>query len=129
MDPWGRDAAVMKESTLNRADVLTLSPLLRYSLGAPDTVLPFRRVLDSGTSVILNLAVIRDGVRTWRGPRNRLAPRDGGWVRRGSRGQLRCSGGIAGGCSRFSWPSALVSCSSAVARALAAACSSSPFFC
>src|SRR5512146_3186070 len=57
MDAWGRDAAVMKESTLNRADLLTLSPLLRYSLGAGDNALPFRRILDTGTSVIINLAV------------------------------------------------------------------------
>src|SRR5512146_2390191 len=57
MDAWGRDAAVMKESTLNRADLLTLSPLLRDSLGAAENALPLRRILDSGTSVIINLAV------------------------------------------------------------------------
>jgi len=34
MDQWGRDEAHMKESTLNRADLLTLSPFLRHSLGA-----------------------------------------------------------------------------------------------
>src|SRR3954447_25121979 len=30
MDNWGRDEAHMKESTLNRADLLTLSPVLRH---------------------------------------------------------------------------------------------------
>ena len=39
---WGRDAAVMKESTLNRADMLTLSPVFRYSLGAQENRLSFR---------------------------------------------------------------------------------------
>ncbi len=57
LDAWGRDAAVMKESTLNRADLLTLSPLLRAGLGAPDTAVNFRQLLDSGTSLIINLAL------------------------------------------------------------------------
>src|SRR5512135_756663 len=39
LDAWGRDAAVMKESTLNRADLLTLAPLLRHGLGATDNTL------------------------------------------------------------------------------------------
>src|SRR5512144_3324685 len=57
MDAWGREAPLMKESTLNRADLLTLSPILRFGLGAPDTALDFRRILDVGTSVVINLAV------------------------------------------------------------------------
>ena len=57
MEAWGRDGAVMKESTLNRADLLTLSPLLRHGLGAPDTAVNFRRLLDAGTSLVVNLAV------------------------------------------------------------------------
>src|SRR5512135_3532866 len=55
VDQWGRDEAAMKESTLNRADLLTLSPVLRHSLGQRHNCLDFRRVLDSGTSVIINL--------------------------------------------------------------------------
>jgi hypothetical protein len=47
----------MKESTLNRADLLTLSPLLRHGLGATENALDFRRILDSGTSLVINLAV------------------------------------------------------------------------
>src|SRR5512135_3253960 len=57
LDAWGRDAAVMKESTLNRADLLTLSPLLRAGLSAPDNALNFRHILDTGTSLIVNLAL------------------------------------------------------------------------
>jgi DNA helicase HerA-like ATPase len=47
MDQWGRDEAHMKESTLNRADLLTLSPVLRHSLGAAENRLSFRELLDS----------------------------------------------------------------------------------
>src|SRR5512135_313669 len=56
MDAWGRDAPLMKESTLNRADLLTLTPLLRHSLGSSENALDFRRVLDTPRSVIINLA-------------------------------------------------------------------------
>jgi Type IV secretion-system coupling protein DNA-binding domain len=57
MDNWGRDEAHMKESTLNRADLLTLSPVLRHSLGAPENRLSFRQLIDSGRSLIVNLAL------------------------------------------------------------------------
>ncbi|MEU9573732.1 DUF87 domain-containing protein [Streptomyces massasporeus] len=63
MDQWGRDAPVMKESTLNRADLLTLSPILRYALGHQDNVLDFRRLIDSGTSLIVNLSVASPDTR------------------------------------------------------------------
>ena len=54
MDQWGRDEAHMKESTLNRADLLTLSPVLRYSLGSTANRLSFRELIDSGRSLIVN---------------------------------------------------------------------------
>jgi hypothetical protein len=57
MDNWGRDEAHMKESTLNRADLLTLSPVLRHSLGSLENRLSFRRLIDSGRSLIVNLAI------------------------------------------------------------------------
>jgi hypothetical protein len=57
MDNWGRDEAHMKESTLNRADLLTLSPVLRHSLGGSDNRLSFRELIDSGRSLIVNLAL------------------------------------------------------------------------
>src|SRR3954469_10424247 len=57
MDNWGRDEAHMKESTLNRADLLTLSPVLRHSLGATENRLSFRELIDSGRSLIVNLAL------------------------------------------------------------------------
>jgi Helicase HerA, central domain len=57
MDQWGRDEAHMKESTLNRADLLTLSPVLRHSLGSTENRLSFRGLIDSGRSLIVNLAL------------------------------------------------------------------------
>src|SRR5688572_25937235 len=57
MDQWGRDEAHMKESTLNRADLLTLSPVLRHSLGSSDNRLSFRELIDGGRSLIVNLAL------------------------------------------------------------------------
>src|SRR3954465_3798418 len=57
MDNWGREEAHMKESTLNRADLLTLSPVLRYSLGSLENRLSFRHLIDSGRSLIVNLAI------------------------------------------------------------------------
>jgi hypothetical protein len=57
MDQWGRDAPHMKESTLNRADLLTLSPALRHSLGSSRNLLSFRELIDSGKSLIVNLAL------------------------------------------------------------------------
>jgi hypothetical protein len=57
MDQWGRDAAHMKESTLNRADLLTLSPVLRHSLGSSENRLSFRQLIDEGRSLIINLAL------------------------------------------------------------------------
>ncbi|MEE4595776.1 DUF87 domain-containing protein [Streptomyces sp. DSM 41524] len=63
MDQWGRDAPLMKESTLNRADLLTLSPILRHALGSKRNVLDFRRLIDLGTSLIVNLAVASPDTR------------------------------------------------------------------
>jgi type IV secretion system coupling TraD/TrwB family protein len=57
LDQWGRDEAHMKESTLNRADLLTLSPVLRYSLGTKENRLSFRKLMDTGKSLIVNLAL------------------------------------------------------------------------
>src|SRR4051812_13617630 len=56
MDQWGRDEAHMKESALNRADLLTLSPVLRHSLGSSENRLSFRELIDSGRSLIISLA-------------------------------------------------------------------------
>lgn len=56
VDQWGREAPLMKESTLNRADLLTFAPVLRYSLGSMQNLLSFRQVIDTGRFLIINLA-------------------------------------------------------------------------
>lgn len=55
-----RERAVQAGSTIRRAYDLNSSPVLRWSLGAPDNVLQFREILDSGRSVIFNLGKLRD---------------------------------------------------------------------
>jgi hypothetical protein len=44
-------------SVLRRAALLTDLPVLRFSFAQPDNRLPFRRIMDSGQSVIINLAL------------------------------------------------------------------------
>jgi hypothetical protein len=44
-------------SVLRRAALLTDLPVLRYSFAQPDNGLPFRRIMDSGQSIIINLAL------------------------------------------------------------------------
>jgi hypothetical protein len=44
-------------SVLRRAALLTDLPILRYSFAQPDNRLPFRTIMDSGISVIINLAL------------------------------------------------------------------------
>jgi hypothetical protein len=54
-DRWGRDAPAMIESTLRRVFLLTFSPTLRYSLGATENLLQFRKFMDQGVSVLFDL--------------------------------------------------------------------------
>jgi hypothetical protein len=44
-------------SVLRRAALLTDLPVLRYSFAQPENRLPFRQIMDAGTSVIINLAL------------------------------------------------------------------------
>src|ERR687896_1883437 len=44
-------------SVLRRAALLTDLPVLRFSFAQPDNRLPFRRIMDAGQSVIINLAL------------------------------------------------------------------------
>jgi hypothetical protein len=62
-DRWGREQPGMLESTLRRIFLLTFSPTLRYCLGQPDNALDFRALLDSGTSVLVNLGGLEDATR------------------------------------------------------------------
>ena len=67
LDQWGREGALMKESSLNRADLLTYHPVLRYSLGQNGNVLDFRAIMDAGVSVIVNLGGLPEQVQRFLG--------------------------------------------------------------
>ncbi len=67
VDQWGKEAALMKESSLNRTDLLTFHPVLRYSLGQQRNVLDFRRLMDEGISLIVNLGGLPEQVQRFLG--------------------------------------------------------------
>ena len=67
VDHWGKDAALMKESSLNRADLLTFHPVLRYSLGQLQNRLNFRRLMDERISLIVNLGGLPEQVQRFLG--------------------------------------------------------------
>jgi len=56
----GRDRDVLAGSTLRRAFLLMFSPTIRYSLGQPDNWLDFRRIMDEGKAIIINLGNVAD---------------------------------------------------------------------
>lgn len=59
-DRLGRDQAQAAGSTLRRAFLLSFSPLARYTLGQPENWLDFRKLMDEGRAVIINLGNIND---------------------------------------------------------------------
>ena len=54
-DQWGKDQPVMIGSALRRAFLLSYTPALRYSLGQTENVLNFRSLMDSSTSLIVDI--------------------------------------------------------------------------
>jgi hypothetical protein len=54
-DSWRFEQNIMRESTLNKATLWTLPPVLRYSLGAKENILDFRRIIDEGICVVFDL--------------------------------------------------------------------------
>ncbi|MBZ0300042.1 MAG: type IV secretion system DNA-binding domain-containing protein [Anaerolineae bacterium] len=54
-DEWGRNAAVMKESTLNKVTALTMNPHLKRMLGQPENRLDFRAIMDEGKVLLADL--------------------------------------------------------------------------
>ena len=51
-DYWGREAPVMRESTLNKVSAFVFNPVLKRMLGHPDNALDFRQIMD-GRQVLL----------------------------------------------------------------------------
>jgi hypothetical protein len=52
---WGREAAIMMESVLNKAAAFTFNPYLRNCLGASDNRLDFQAIMDEGKVLIVDL--------------------------------------------------------------------------
>ncbi len=54
-DKWGRDAPVMRESTLNKVAAFAFNPYLRLILGHPENKLDLRKVMDEGKVLLVDL--------------------------------------------------------------------------
>jgi len=55
MDRWGREEPLILESVLNKVSALTLNPILRTILGQRENKLNFRRIMDEGMFLIVDL--------------------------------------------------------------------------
>jgi hypothetical protein len=56
----GRDQAQAAGSTLRRAFLISYSPVIRNALGQPDNWLDFRKIMNSGKSIIISLGGLED---------------------------------------------------------------------
>src|SRR5690242_6830239 len=59
-DRWGREQALFVAPVLNKVSAFLFQPQVRLMLGANDNALDFRRILDGGQILILNLGGFRD---------------------------------------------------------------------
>jgi hypothetical protein len=59
-DRWGREQAIFTAPVLNKVSAFLFKPQVRYMLGAEENRLDFRKIIDSGTVLILNLGCFRD---------------------------------------------------------------------
>jgi hypothetical protein len=54
-DRWGREAPVLRESTLNKVAAFTFNPYLRLVLGQRENHLDLRRIMDEGKVLLVDL--------------------------------------------------------------------------
>ena len=54
-DEWGKEAPVMRESSLNKVTALTVNPHLKMMLGQEKNHLDFARIMDEGKVLLLDL--------------------------------------------------------------------------
>lgn len=57
---WGREQAIFASPVLNKVSAFLFKPQVRYMLGANDNYLDFRRILDEGNVLIVNLGGFHD---------------------------------------------------------------------
>lgn len=55
LDRWGREEPLILESVLNKVSALTLNPVLRTILGQQENRLNFRKIMDEGMVLIVDL--------------------------------------------------------------------------
>lgn len=55
LDRWGREQPLILESILNKVSAFTLNPILRDILGQKENALDFRRIMDQGQVLIVDL--------------------------------------------------------------------------
>jgi hypothetical protein len=54
-DRWGKEAPLMRESTLNKIGAFSLNPRLKLMLGQQANHLDFRAIMDEGKTLLLDL--------------------------------------------------------------------------
>ncbi len=54
-DQWGREAPVMRESTLNKVTAFAINPYLEVMLGQRENHLDLKKIMDEGNIFLLNL--------------------------------------------------------------------------
>lgn len=59
-DRWGREQAIFASPVLNKVSAFLFKPQVRCMLGANDNYLDFRRILDEGKVLIVNLGGFHD---------------------------------------------------------------------
>ena len=59
-DRWGREAPLMRESTLNKVTALSINPYLERMLGQPDNRLDLAAIMDEGQILLLDLGKLDD---------------------------------------------------------------------
>jgi hypothetical protein len=59
-DRWGREQAIFVSPVLNKVTAFLFKPQVRLMLGANENRLDFRKIIDSGSILVLNLGCFRD---------------------------------------------------------------------
>ena len=59
-DRWGREQPIFVSPVLNKVSAFLFKPQIRTMLGADDNALDFRRIIDEGKILIINLGCFRD---------------------------------------------------------------------
>jgi hypothetical protein len=54
-DQWGKEAPLMRESTLNKVTAFAINPYLQVMLGQAENHLDLKRIMDEGKILLLNL--------------------------------------------------------------------------